>query len=422
MGFRILGEQSPGTVFSIQGDVTLTITPEGTMAFVPEVGTLSDPPGYSQFIDWIDVVGKDAANQTIAQDPATNKGQQYDGAGCQRFMRLHLGEAQPYRDAEEKINIGYAVNFVDHNNGRVPGYLYYPLGLYYNIVEQGFNGSSILRSMVENNPWTYLTNDVRRNQVYSREMAYGLLTMIMYEKLVGVGNTNYTSNGRDVDQRYEFSLLCMENHLYQWRNHDFSDPLYTSRDATYMNPFMAAITCNSLQRYYDWMLETRGNGNLYWPTGNWATIPDAMNEFLTWMMDEAVVQDGTYAGDRIYQEGPGADHRLPEGGGSFMYIDSPTTGVGSPGSMAPDLNLLIAPVYGWVAHHYGNVDDHGSGTPANNGGRLYQTNRADKLFYGAAHQNLSLISPSIKENGLGMKRFNQQLVWMDAFFRYRNGL
>lgn len=405
MAFKIRG-QVLGATYSILGGVTVDVVPDGTFR---TSGALANPDGYSAYIQWMETTGVDTANSSITYEP--DFGQQYDGPASQRVMRRATGTTSPYRTAQTDVLNGYVNDYLENNSWAPLGYLWYPMGLYYGYAEDGHAKSlTALQNVPENTAWSRenaFSNPYWEHQEVSRETAYALLGVTMLERITGLNNTGLSAGGYTAEDRYVLMLNRAENHLYSWRFNDYAVTGVTS-DLNFMNPFMVSLTCYALGKYYDNNVALGRTPNFGWPTDHWATIPDAIEDILTWMMDSALVQDGTFAGQRVW-----IDNYFNTGNdGVFRYKDRDSGASGSGGAdPAPDLNFVIAPAYAWVGKHTNS--------------QAWFLNRADKIFNGGAQQ-INTIGDETNASSAGAaldnKRFNQQLYWMGDFFDWRNSV
>lgn len=172
----------------------------------------------------------------------------------------------------------------------------------------------------------------------SREVAYAIVNYLNAE---GIGEPRRARLADMVNQ----SL----GHIDQW---------FISRTASYMRPFMVALTCKALIQYYEATQDPR--------------IPPAVKTAIdgvwsqTWLPDQS----------------------------TFEYTNVVTSTGGL--DPAPDLNLLIAPVYAWWYLQSGDT--------------TYR-DKADLIFEGGVRNG----SPSLYY----AKQFNQNYFWSFDYLRYR---
>jgi hypothetical protein len=160
---------------------------------------------------------------------------------------------------------------------------------------------------------------------------------------------------------------------------------------------MTGLTMKALIDFYEWEVESGRNPNAYWedPTddNSWPTVVAALSDFTNWLYAEARVRNegGTpsqYVGLRMWDENS-------EG---FRYADRYSTSEGqSPDVVAPtaDLNMLIAPAYGWVYKQTGSATARTQG---------------DAIFAGGVRG--ACLS-------CGGKQFNQNYIYSFDYVRWR---
>lgn len=209
-------------------------------------------------------------------------------------------------------------------------------------------------------------------QNITREMSYALQSHINAEK---------AGEDRDVEKVSQF-VAWLENHLWEW----YSD---TFRCEAFFQPFMFALNAHALIEFYEWEVQSGRNPNAYWPTTHWATIPDALAEFSSWMYNDALVRYGSYTGERMWV----ADFEAP-GYGGFRYADRQYEE--GAGAIYPGLNLLTAPVYIWVYKITGDADFR---------------NMGDVIFKGGVPYGNS---------GASGKEFDQNYRWSFKYIQWRS--
>jgi hypothetical protein len=244
----------------------------------------------------------------------------------------------------------YRDGYLLKSNGNVPGYWLFTHGLvedYFRTGDVTSKNAEILASKMaayapDTTPLAWTADDTM-----SREVAYNIMAMLNSEKL---GEPRRARLGSFVEQAF--------GHLDQW---------FVSKNASYIRPFMVALTSQALISWHE-------------STGDARVIPQ-----LTLAMD--------WIWDNMW---------LP-GNNSFKYTNVSTanfpssdpaynTGGTEP---APDLNLLIAPVYGWLYHQTGQVRFR---------------DRGDAIFAGGVTQ-------AYLSNG---KQFDQNYRWSMAYVRWRS--
>ena len=245
----------------------------------------------------------------------------------------------------------YRDQYVLANNGAVPGYWNFSHGVLqdYLRTDDAASQTAVIR-LATNAAFapdtTPLSSTVSAD--YSREVAY---TMMAY------------LNAELAGQPRRSRLASLEQqalgHLDQW---------FVSKSASYIRPFMVALTAHALISYDEAVGDAR--------------IQPLLITAADWMWNNMW---------------------LP-GNSCFKYTNvntalfSPTQFAYNTGGTepAPDLNLLIAPLYAWIYHQTGNV--------------TYR-DRADQIFAGGVTQAYLV-------NG---KQFNQNYRWSFDYLKWRNG-
>lgn len=226
------------------------------------------------------------------------------------------------------------------NNGAVPGYWNFTHGLLEDFLRTGDSASrDALIKLSQNAAFAPDSTPLSSTQSVdlSREVAYTIMAYL---------------NAEQVGQPRRARLAALRdqalNHMNQW---------FVTGNVPYVRPFMAALTAHALISYH----EQVGDRNM---------LP--------------VIQS---AADWLW-----ARTWLPSAQ-AFMYTDRQHSSGGM--EPAPDLNLLIAPLYAWVYHQTGNT--------------LYR-DRADQIFAGG-------VKSAFLNNG---KQFNQSYRWSFAYLEWRN--
>lgn len=234
----------------------------------------------------------------------------------------------------------YRDQYVVTNGGKVPGYWNFSHGIARDYLSTGDpisrNAEKLLAFNASYAPdATPLSWTV--DSTMSREVAYAIMAYINAEDM---GEPRRARLSSLVDQAL--------GHLDQW---------FVSKSAPYIRPFMVALTSQALITYYE-------------RTGDSRIIPALRN-----------------AADKMW------DTLWIASAQSFKYTDRETdTGGTGP---APDLNLLIAPVYGFLYHQTGEA-------------RFQQ--RGDEIFVGGT-QGAYLTNA---------KQFNQSYRWSFAYVDWRS--
>ncbi|MEX2575834.1 MAG: hypothetical protein WD382_04205 [Halofilum sp. (in: g-proteobacteria)] len=257
------------------------------------------------------------ALKTLKDQDERLNAQYYDGQWV--FLRIaeYTGEKQPWTKYANEAAATYE-RHMQENDARVMGYRKFPHGLYAAWKLHGDEKAreQLLR-MRENSVFSDPTLDKAKKwyqQRYSREVAYSLQTEVLAAR-AGAGDAQRTKHFADMALR----------HIKAWTEGD-----YVSGDKTqrFCKPFMAGLTASSLIAYYEHTAEL-GNPD--------ERVPKAIRTLADWLWAEMWVAD---------VDGSGY--------GAFKYIAPPQDGKGG-GGPAPDLNQLIAPMYGWLYQHTGKA-------------------------------------------------------------------
>jgi hypothetical protein len=172
----------------------------------------------------------------------------------------------------------------------------------------------------------------------SREVAYNLQSKVLAHEL---GVSNEAGMHRLAQEAF--------NHMNSW---------FVTKDAPYIRPFMVALTSEALIMYYN-------------KTGDTRVIPSLT---MAW----------NYLWNCCW---------LPGGLNSFMYTDRSVASGGM--EPAPDVNMLIAPVFGWLYNQTGDTS---------------WRDRGDQIFAGG-------VQHAYLNQG---KQFNQSYRWSFDYIAYRN--
>ena len=206
---------------------------------------------------------------------------------------------EPWSGYAKKAMRWYRDEYVIPNNGAVPGYQNFTTGLrmdYERTGDETSKAAAILLSEQAMYAGDYTDPNYVTHHSKSREVAYALLSYINAEAL---GEEIREIRARYVDQSYAYFAQWYDTASWgEWQ----------------VSPFMMAITCQAL--IADWE-----------ETSDDRCLP-AIQELGDWLWATAY-HPPTHA--MLYQLNPDC---VSEGGLS-------TTG-------APDLNMIIAPLYGWL--------------------------------------------------------------------------
>jgi hypothetical protein len=235
---------------------------------------------------------------------------------------------------------GYRDDYVLKNDGKIPGYWIFPHGLATDWKRNKDKKSSeALIALSKKASYAADTTPAgwTVSSEKSREVAYVLNTLLLAEEV-----------GEDRQKRVELLVGQALGHYDQW---------FVSKKAPYVRPFMAALTAEALIGYAQ-------------KKGKKEEIQKAIKGGMDWLWKNMWVASA----------------------GAFKYTDRKTSTGGT--NPAPDLNLLIAPVYAWLYHQTGEAK--------------YRT-QADHIFAGGVRKAF-LSSP---------KQFNQNYRWSFDYLRWR---
>ncbi|MEX0729908.1 MAG: Ig-like domain-containing protein [Aquisalimonadaceae bacterium] len=280
----------------------------------------------------------------------------YDGARVFYQIAEYLGATGSERDrwhayAKRARDI-YVQGYLEPNNYVAAGYMRFPHGTYrqWMLDESDATLDSLVklrdkptfsRPPAGNTTWYY--------HKYSREIAYAIQANVVAEKAGAPRQTEF------LDRLLDRALT----HVDIWTTGNYLDP---DSKWHFVQAFMTGLTASALIEYHE-----------HTPDGR---IPPAIKTLADWVWDNMWVADVNGSGY-----------------GAFKYVNRAVSGVGGP-TPAPDLNMLIVPMYAWLYKETGE--------------REYRE-RADLIFAGGA-QLASL------HNG---KAFNQNYRTSFDYLRWR---
>ena len=233
----------------------------------------------------------------------------------------------------------YRDQYVLIYDGRTPGYWNFTFGLaadYITTNNQTSKGALLLLAhnasyAVDSTPLAWT-----QDSTLSREVAYAIMSYLNSE---AIGEPRRP-------RLYDLANQALD-HINQWM---------VQGNAPWVRPFMVGLTSQALIYYYEKTMDPR--------------VQPALTTAADWLWD----------------------HLWLESAGAFSYTDRQTSTGGT--EPAPDLNLLIAPMYAWLYYQSGEV-------------RFKE--RGDKIFAGGV--NGAYLN--------GAKQFNQNYRWSFDFVRWR---
>ena len=263
----------------------------------------------------------------------------YDGEWVYYQISQYTGDKSWLSCAQLAETI-YRDGYVVANKGAVPGYWNFSHGLTLDFLQSGDRASREAAISLSKNA-AFARDDTPAEWTVSadlsREVAYAMMSYLNAERL---GQPRRSRLNLLVDQAL--------GHMNQW---------FVQKSAPYVRPFMVALTSQALISWYE--------------VSN----------------DERVVPAIMRAANGLWN-----DCWLPASE-AFMYTDRQTASGGQ--EPAPDLNLLIAPVYGW----------------------LYQQTRQEKY----RERGDQIFAGGVRQAGLGgAKQFNQNYRWSFSYVRWRS--
>ncbi len=211
---------------------------------------------------------------------------QYDPIRVYYQIAAYTGDPKWERCAEAQVKT-YRDGYLIPNNYGIPGYWVYPHGLYMHYQRTHDEKSkNALLGLAQKPAFGYAPLEWTADSGLSREVAYNLQAKLL---AVEFGYKDEKRIKELVDQAL--------GHYDQW---------FVSKTAPFLQPFMAALTAEALIMWYDKTKDPR--------------VLPALKTGADWMWEHVW---------------------LPKQG-AFILITTDDKAV------APDLNLLIAPLYGWV--------------------------------------------------------------------------
>jgi hypothetical protein len=264
----------------------------------------------------------------------------YDAEWIYHQIGDYTGDSSWQECAKAAQDVYYS-QYVLPNGGKVPGYWNFTHGLARHFLSTGdqvAHSAVVLLSQNASYAPDLTPADWTVDASFSREVAYALMSYI-----------NSQDVGESHRPRMELLVSQALGHMDQW---------FGSKTAAYVRPFMFALSSQALISYEE-------------EIGDNPKILPAIAAGADWIWDH------TWLPDRK----------------AFQYTDRVVeSGNTDP---APDLNLLIAPVYAWLWHQTGQT--------------IYR-DRADQIFGGGVEQAYLV----------NAKQFNQSYRWSFAYIKWRS--
>lgn len=234
----------------------------------------------------------------------------YDAQRIHEQIGEYLGEVDPWRDYGQEAESNYK-QYLEKNGFHALGFQRFPHGLYLDWKRTGDSESrDYLKRLRDRPPFSRPEGkeDTWARQKYSREVAYSIQSQIVAER------AGYPRQADRLTTLVELAL----GHIDIWVKKDYRD---SDPDWHFCQPFMTGITASALIEYYERQVRL-GDPD--------PRVIPAIERVANFIWSEMWVADvkGT-------------------GYGAFKYVQPATNGVGSE-SPAPDLNLLIAPMFSWL--------------------------------------------------------------------------
>jgi hypothetical protein len=223
----------------------------------------------------------------------------YDAQWVFRQIGDYTGNNYWYSCADTARSI-YGDNYAVPAGGLIPGYWIFTHGLTQDFLATGNQTSKDIAILISKNAAFARDSTPLSSTVHvdlSREVAYSVMSYLNAEKL-----------GEPERPRLNDLVPQIYGHFDQW---------FISQSAPYIRPFMVSLSSHALIMYYN-------------KTSDPEVIPTLIMA-MDWLWDHTWLPDSQ----------------------AFMYTNVWLPSGGQ--EPAPDLNLLIAPIYAWLYHQTGEV-------------------------------------------------------------------
>ena len=303
----------------------------------------------------------------------------YDSTRVFYQISQYLGQTEPWLNYARSASITYQENYCKRNDFRIPGYWRFSKGILFDYINSSnrkyYRYLALMRDRPAfSNPVTYRYADTMWYwQKFSREIAYALLSHVAAER------AGYPRQDAKVKKYLEMSL----KHIDEWVTGRYANPNVREHR---LSPFMVGLTAEALIELYEWDQKSLRESD--------PRIPQAIKRIADHLWYKAIVKTGKNKGKPLWVNDVGGssgdwNDYGGRGGGAFRYEDIK-------GAMpAPDLNLLIAPMYAWLYKHYRDEE---------------YRKIADEIWIGGV--KLAAI-------GWSSKIFNQNYRWSFKFVKWR---
>ena len=342
-----------------------------TVTGAPPVGTPADDDLFGEALaDWEATLrqrGRQLGNKfesgALSTLNALPRAWYYDSQRVFLQAATYFGDADgawmDYAQAAERAYEAY----IQPGYG-MPGYERFPHGLAMDYMRTGdTNSRTTLRKLRDEGPFANVRSSPYADSWYqqsaSREIAYMIDTHAMAER------AGLPRRKKALAAYVDRALRHVD--IWTTGNYITDDP-----DWQFCQSFMAGLTASALIGYYRLTVET-GDAD--------RRVPAAIRALGNWLIANTWVED---------HEPPGTAGNAPRTYGAFRYVVPATPGVGD-SEPAPDINLLVAPLFGWLYRETGDVTYRTVGDKAFIGGVAFAYLVPDKAFnqnYRASFQYL----------------------------------
>lgn len=326
-----------------------------TLEALPSPGHV--PPGLDDWEENMVDYGSRLGDAMVAQGAFLDrlKMNYYDGQRIFLQIADYTGQDEPWETYAEAAEDTYKT-YLERNDFGAAGHMRFPHGLFMDWKRNGDSQSReyllLLRDRAAvSNPEIPKHRKQWRDPRYSREVAYALENQVLAER----------AGGARQPERVDLFVGMALAHIDAWTTGEFghSDPEWR-----FCQAFMAGLTATALITYDDHRATT--------DRGRDPRVLPRVESLADWLWQTMWIAGVGGGGGDWY---PHEDSRL----GAFEYVQPTVDGVGSE-SPAPDLNLLIAPMYGWLYEQTGASRFRDRGDAIFAGGVAMASLKHNKLF------------------------------------------